>query len=715
MMKHLSVHSLAFLASSALSTLALLPVGALAQTSPIRVLDPISRWNIRATVEGPTTVQIDWMPLSGADEYRLYRNGAALGPVYPSAPNATQPITVYDYAAPSGSTVAYYVTASHKTTVVGLPNTPGAGASVTTETLLQTSNTVSVVTPAPTLTLNWTSVIDALHAGRFGVRRPLSGFVDLHTHPLSYLGFGGKLIFGAVDALAPLPPTRWLFGNCWPSSGVPSEMTAMGPPFENIVYGAGPPVDPSNPCGDTLRFAVIQALPLALGSAYYPPPTWYISGPPSFITWPAWNDVLHQKMWVDWLRRSYAGGLRVMVALAVNNQLLGNITAGPADLPTDDLSSADLQIAEIKNFVARHSDFMQVVSSSTELYNAVSGSPSKLAVVIGVEIDHIGNLTGNVSPTAITAEIDRLYNEGVRYIFPVHLVDNPIGASAAYSDLFNVANVYENGTAMNLSCEQGIGYRYAPPSPALMVAAAAKLGASTPGIPPSVPCLPGYGNVNVGIPNGFRGLTAAGKVAIQHMMDLSMLIDVDHMSELAVTDTILLAKQNTPIGYPLMSGHNNLRGTGDPNTPASERQLTAWQYAEIGKLHGMAGIGSAKADAALWLSTYQATLAAMVSGSVAAGGFGTDADGMEFMMPPRQNSSVNPAAPPAPIPPLPPAEDGLKTWDYNRDGVAHYGLLPDFLMDVGSLPGGTAAVQRMFGGAQYFYETWFIAEQDKKM
>src|SRR4051794_8455656 len=31
-------------------------------------------------------------------------------------------------------------------------------------------------------------------------RALLRGFVDLHTHPLSNLGFGGKLLYGGVDA-----------------------------------------------------------------------------------------------------------------------------------------------------------------------------------------------------------------------------------------------------------------------------------------------------------------------------------------------------------------------------------------------------------------------------------------------------------------------------------------------------------------------------------
>lgn len=685
------------------------------QHPPEFIFHPVWQFaDIHVTVSGPNSVRIDWIPLNGADQYRVYRNGLQIGPIYPSAPTATQQVTVFDHSAPAYSKLAYYVTAGHKTSTPGLPGSPGAGKVVVVETPLQTSSTVTVTTPLQVQVLNnWAYFNSGVPAGQFAARSAAlkgKGFVDLHTHPLSYLGFGGKLIFGAVDPLAPLPPTHTLIGtSCWPPSPIPSEFTAMGSGFENIVYG---PFDPlANPCGDDLRAAVISALPLALNSKWYAPLTYLVSGYPAFQTWPEWNDTLRQKMWVEWLRRTYQGGLRVMVALAVNNQLLGDITAGPGDLPTDDLASADKQILEIKNFVARHGDFMQLAFNSTDVYNAVNND--KLAVVVGVEIDHTGNLKGNVPASAILAEIDRLYGEGVRYIFPVHLVDNPIGATAAYSDLFNVANVYENGVPINLTCQQDIGYHYDPPSGALTVAAATKLGTRSPGVPPAVGCQAGFGNVNAGSPTGWVGLTPAGKVAVQHMMDLGMLIDVDHMSELAANDTIELARQNHPVAYPLMSGHNNLRFSGDPSS--SERQLTARQYAQLGLLHGMAGIGSAKADSALWLSTYQATLAAMVPANVPAGAFGTDVDGMEFMMPPRPGSSVNPPGQHPPIPPLGPAQDGTRVWDYNHDGVAHYGLLPDYLLDVASLPGGQTVVNRMFDGAQYFYETWYLVEQDKRI
>ena len=50
-------------------------------------------------------------------------------------------------------------------------------------------------------------------------------------------------------------------------------------------------------------------------------------------------------------------------------------------------------------------------------------------------------------------------------------------------------------------------------------------------------------------------------------------------------------------------------------------------------------------------------------------------------------------------------------WDYNVDGVAHYGMLPDFLQAVRSLPGGANMIDNnLMYGADYFYETWRISE-----
>ncbi len=40
-------------------------------------------------------------------------------------------------------------------------------------------------------------------------------------------------------------------------------------------------------------------------------------------------------------------------------------------------------------------------------------------------------------------------------------------------------------------------------------------------------------------------------------------------------------------------------------------------------------------------------------------------------------------------------------------------MLPDFLKDVGSLPGGAVVVTNVMSGAEYFYQTWRKAEAQR--
>jgi hypothetical protein len=65
---------------------------------------------------------------------------------------------------------------------------------------------------------------------------------------------------------------------------------------------------------------------------------------------------------------------------------------------------------------------------------------------------------------------------------------------------------------------------------------------------------------------------------------------------------------------------------------------------------------------------------------------------------------------------FPASSDGTRTWNYNTEGVVHYGMLPDFLRDVASMPNGADLVNNNFMyGADYFYKTWQIAESKRSM
>jgi microsomal dipeptidase-like Zn-dependent dipeptidase len=293
----------------------------------------------------------------------------------------------------------------------------------------------------------------------------LTGYVELHAHPLANVGFGGKLVYGGPDIGSLLPADP----DCMSKVRATSMQQALG--HDRSTHGGWDPF--KNPCGDSIREQVIHIVQGANNAADENSDA---HGFPDFTDWPVWNDLTHQKMWIDWIKRAYDDDLRVMVALSVNNKTLADAVCGPCDGPTDDKASADLQIAEIKGLVSRHSDFMEIALTADDL--ARINKAKKLAVVLGVEVDNFGNfnlLGMPPSDAQIKAEIDRLFAEGVRYIFPVHLLDNKFGGTATYEDLFNFSTEREDGHYWDMECErmasnqtEAVNYRFSPFAPVVV-------------------------------------------------------------------------------------------------------------------------------------------------------------------------------------------------------------------------------------------------------
>jgi len=538
---------------------------------------------------------------------------------------------------------------------------------------------------------------------------PIRGLVDLHTHPLSNLAFGGKVIYGGVDIGSLLPADP----DCRKNVRAANMQQALGhdgSTHGSFGVGIGIPVagmpgnaGVSNSCGDALRELVIHNT--QKGTKGAADESSDAHGAPDFAEWPVWNDITHQKMWVDWIHRAYLGGLRVMVALAVNNKTIAEMTSGPGDYAPDDKSNADRQIAEIKAFVGRHQDFMAIALSPADLERTVRSN--KLAVVPGVEIDNIGdfNAVHPLTNAAISAEINRLFNEGVRYAFPVHLIDNPVGGTALYEDLFNYSNYRESGHWWSNQCDRTVNYNWSNQGSILFnTGVEAKL--HTHFSPPKYTnCPTGSGMVNS------RGLTAQGQFAIREMMRHGMLIDIDHMSDLSQSGTIAMAK-SVPGGYPLNSGHSALRTGG-----GTERNMSSNNYQAIGELHGMAALGTADVAADAFVSQFNQMIDAVASGFPGGGApgpigaIGTDTDGMAMGMPPRKGSIVRYDDN------FPRSSAGTRFWNYNDSGeyggVAQYGMIYDYLKDVGTLPApsgypmnGAQVVDNLMQGADYFLQTW---------
>jgi WD40 repeat protein len=568
----------------------------------------------------------------------------------------------------------------------------------------------------------------------------LRGWVDLHTHPMSNLAFGGKLFHGAPSV-----------GSLMPAVQMPADPECR---FDNRATSIAEALSQDGPtrgdpfqsrCGDAVRKTLINAIEASNGAATAPVGS---GGYPLFTSWPKWDDITHQKMWVDWIRRSWEGGQRVMVALSHNNRTLAEMlgSGGPISGVKNDKASSDLQIAEIKGLVAAHPDFMAVASTPAELDSIIRGG--RLAVVLGVEIDKIGDFSTTAPPTPqmINAEIDRLYAQGVRYILPLHLTDNAFGDTAISEPLFNIINWRENGHFWSVGCaaeSDEVGYRSTSFPQILSVFLSAAM--PTPPNPPAClipkPAGPFFtGHVNVRSPNG---LTSLGDYTIRALMRRGIIIDIDHMSDRAANRTLTIAGNIPGGGYPLASGHSGLRSRFVPSSNA-ENSRTTTQLARIACLGGMFGLGTAGSRAVNWTAEYARGYEAMRRAFAPNGicpnadplggsgflGMGTDTNSLVKTPRPTLTDPAGPRFtniydPNAPVnqgvTPLVRSTTGARTWDYNLDGVAHYGMFVDFLRDVRTLPANSVMNGRdivddqMMYGAERFYRMWLKAEAQKIM
>ncbi|HSC37041.1 MAG TPA: membrane dipeptidase, partial [Chitinophagaceae bacterium] len=382
---------------------------------------------------------------------------------------------------------------------------------------------------------------------------------------------------------------------------------------------------------------------------------------------------------------------------------------------------------------------MEVAYTPADLYRIIKSN--KLAVIPGIEVDYMGNFPLTMPDNAdsrakVDRELDRLYSNGVRYIFPIHLSDNAFGGTAIYEDMMNVMQKVGTNTFWKMECaapRDSINHKYSalldsrirdglraglPIAPAIFEAinqllplppgikemvtpilsgiiASAGVAGNTAGqaalsVMPDNPPDCGTGHRNS------RTLTDIGRYAIKRMMQKGMMVDIDHMSEYGVHETLKMAMQ---YNYPVNSGHTGVR---DPS--ASENQRTYRMLDTLTTLGGMFGIGWSGQQAGDWVLNYRKGLKGMRYRGVC---FGSDANSVVYTPKPRPGSNVRYfdgfAAP---------ASYG-HTWNYNSDGMAHYGMVRDFIRDIRNM-GNVRELNVLFSSAQEFYLMWQKCDMSKR-
>jgi microsomal dipeptidase-like Zn-dependent dipeptidase len=506
----------------------------------------------------------------------------------------------------------------------------------------------------------------------------LKGFADVHNHQFANLGFGGLAFWGAADG-----EVEQALPWCTPAHG-PGGMGDILGNFIAASYGG----------------------PGGLGHK--------VGGNPQFDGWPRWNSVSHQAVYEDWLYRAVQGGLRLLVMLAVNNEAFCSKANKAPGRSCDDMEAVDLQLAAAKEMEA-HIDaksggpglgWYRIVRTPQEAREVISSG--KLAVVLGIEVDYLFGCRSenDLDTNSLRAALDRYFALGVRHFFPIHFDNNGFGGVAFQNELdrdasggidLNPTRVYsittEDGTA------EGYSYR--------------------------------GGRKNI------SGLTALGKTLVNELMKRGMLVDVDHMSFRSRSDALDIAEQRK---CPVISSHvgfveistNDKRHEGNMVPGEVERiravggimapivhqgnldQIVTWENA--GQTTVTHGCGNTSET---WVQAY---LYAVAKSGGAPVGIGTDMNGFAGLPGPRFGAESCPGGtsgggstkPQLDYPFLARATGaqmdrsvvGDKTFDYNTDGLAHVGMLPDLIADLERLGLTEAELAPLLASAEGYVQVW---------
>jgi len=374
-------------------------------------------------------------------------------------------------------------------------------------------------------------------------------------------------------------------------------------------------------------------------------------------------------------------------------------------------------------------------------------------------------------PTTLEEAVQVIYDMGVRHVFPVHNFDNAFGAAATWQDAIGVGQAVSEFRWWELEdCGHGIG-NYGFWIDSFVQALIDTLGFG--GLTPPVPIdyvngnlYPDYASCNR------RGLnttgTNNGPRLLRALMHKGMLIDIDHMSNKSLDATIALTKTapgtaETP--YPLLASHvqsfDMHEEVFDGNKGRHERMRTRAQLNSIALGGGMiaamlkddvqdtdfrgmkftvpytAGVGAPLADDCRH-SSKSFALAYQYAADLmqAPVGFGSDFNGVAGHLGPRFGSEACGGWELVPEPErieervkqerannrlqypftiegfgtFAKQETGKKTFDYNVDGLAHVGLLPDLVADLRKIGLDEYYIDEIMCSAEKYIRVWERAE-----
>lgn len=519
-------------------------------------------------------------------------------------------------------------------------------------------------------------------------KEPLEGYADIHVHQMGNLGFGGSIIWGAAWG----PPSEAL-------GKIPKNMRRGHTITEGATHGK-------------------WAIPKTVINSFI----WDFfrhgeEGYPSFSSWPNTNIWTHQQVYEDWLFRAYQGGLRLMVMLAVNSEdMFGR---GENQIPLigshafqkvraegrtgNDMEALEWQVRAAYQFQAHIDEeygpgkgWYRIVRDPQEASEVIKSG--RLAVILGTELQHLFNCDKDrpdCNAETIIEGLNRLEAMGVNYVFPIHHKLNQFGGPA----MFTPAN---SGDMDMNSCPPGYTHKCS-----------------------------------------IDGLTDLGRTLVKELTARGMLIDTEHLSLRSFNDTMAIAEERK---YPVLASHIVPFDLveGDELTERAKTKTQIRRILDVGgivaPLLGTSAQQYQQSKPAIPIlcrpayggSTDQWANAYLFMRDLAGGGvtgpsgriaMGSDWNGFAGWPGPRDSCdkkhqvtypiTLPDQLVPAAIRPtttLPMFEfPDKKLWDYNKTGVAHVGMLPDFFQNVRLLGLDLADLEPMYRSARGVVNLWQTA------
>jgi hypothetical protein len=487
------------------------------------------------------------------------------------------------------------------------------------------------------------------------------GTMDLHMHMMAFEFLGGKAHCGRP----------------WSPMGAPTALTdcldhtatnGCGAVLENVLYG-----NPAR-CHDPV-------------------------GWPTFKDWPNHASLTHEQSYYKWVERAYLGGLRVFVNLFVENRTLCEIYPLKQN-NCNEMNSVRLQnkdIDQLVNYIDAQNGgpgrgWYRIAHDPFEARRIIASG--KLAVIKGIEVSEpfdcgIYNNVPKCDKAQIDRELAEVYGFGVRQMEMINKFDNALSGVAGDNGetgvVVNSGNKYATGQYWDMrACDgpkdeedkQQIGvYKHDEQDIGSNL-----LEQFTP--QGQAPIYPTNSSCNA------KGLTSLGEHAVRRLMQRHMIIDPDHLSVLGRKGVMALAEAQRYSG--VVSSHS-------------------WSSPDVEpRIYNLGGvITPMQNEAPDFVKHYRETKAKASPGKFYFGfGYGADENGLATQVAPRPSKLTYPFR--SPIDPgmtFQRQRSGQRVFDFNQDGVAMYGMFPDWWQDLRNV-GGPGITEDMARGAEAYLQSW---------